>query len=372
MKLTKFQWSLIACTSLFGLSGCSAEQTNVSESNEETTVAEEENTSVSIRFSWWGGDSRHEATEKIIEAFTKVNPEIKVTPEYGAWQGWEEKQALNMVSQNAADVLQVNWNWLTDYGNGGDNFADIEEYADIIDLSQFNDNALDLCRVNGKLVAVPVAMTGRCFFWNKTTFDEIGCPIPTDEASLFEAGKAFREYNEEYYPLALGEFDRALFLVYYLQCVYNKPWVTDYVLNYTSEEIQVGLDFITKMEEEHVIPKLSVIQGDMADSFDKNPKWIDGKYAGIYEYDTGSTKCRKALEESTNKPGQEFVLGEFLDLGQYHGGITKLSMGLAIPASSKNPEAAAKLIQFLLNDPEGIELGGTERGSLLRRRKAYY
>lgn len=356
---------------LLGLSACilaacggkggKAEQLpDVKESEASGTT--EEAGPVSIRFCWWGGDSRHEATEKIIEAFQAKNPEIEVAPEYGAWQGWEEKQSLSLLSGNAADVMQVNWNWLSDYGNNGENFVDIEEYSNIIDLSQFSENALDLCRVNGKLISVPVAMTGRCFFWNKSTFDEIGVPIPTDEESLFAAGKAFKEYGDDYYPLAMGEFDRALFLVYYLQCVYNKPWVVDNVLNYTVEEIQKGLDFLNRMEAEHVIPKIATINGDMADSFDKNPKWIDGFYAGIYEYDTGSTKCRTALEQSVNKPDQEFVLGEFVQFGEYKGGITKLSMGLSIPASSKHPEAAAKLINYLLNDPEGIELGGTERG----------
>ena len=35
-----------------------------------------------ITFAWWGGDSRHEATEKAIEAFMKKYPDIKVTTEY--------------------------------------------------------------------------------------------------------------------------------------------------------------------------------------------------------------------------------------------------------------------------------------------------
>ena len=74
-------------------------------------------------------------------------------------------------------------------------------------------------------MAVPIAMTGRLFYWNKTTFDEVGCDIPTDEASLLEAGAKFKAYNENYYPLALGEYDRIMFLVYYLESVYGKSWV---------------------------------------------------------------------------------------------------------------------------------------------------
>ena len=52
---------------------------------------------VELKFSWWGGDSRHEATEKAVAAFMEKYPYITVTTEYGAWSGWEEKQALNIM-----------------------------------------------------------------------------------------------------------------------------------------------------------------------------------------------------------------------------------------------------------------------------------
>ncbi|MDO5417944.1 MAG: ABC transporter substrate-binding protein, partial [Lachnospiraceae bacterium] len=317
---------------------------------------------VELKFSWWGGDSRHEATEKAIAAFMEKYPNIKVTAEYGAWSGWEEKQSLNLLGGNAADVMQINWNWIDSYSQGGSAFANLEDYADVLDLTQFPQESLDLCKVNDKLMAVPVALTGRLFYWNKSTFEEVGCPIPTDTESLLAAGAAFKAYNEEYYPMVLQEYDRAIFLVYYLESVYNKPWVADGQLNYTAEEIQEGLDFICKLEAEHVIPTLTVLSGDMADSIDKNAKWIDGKYAGIFEWDSAASKMKQAMEGSVNKPNQEMVLGEFVKFGEYQGGFTKISMGLAVPASSAHPKEAAMLINFLLNEEEGIEISSTERG----------
>ncbi|MGN0159153.1 MAG: ABC transporter substrate-binding protein [Brotaphodocola sp.] len=317
---------------------------------------------VELVFSWWGGDSRHEATEKAIEAFMEKNPNISVTPEYGAWSGWEEKQSLNILGGNAADVMQINWNWIEAYSGNGTNFANLEDYSDVLDLTQFPQASLDLCKADGKLMAVPVALTGRLFYWNKTTFDEVGCPIPTDTDSLLAAGAAFKAYDEDMYPLALGEYDRMIFLVYYLEENYNKPWVADGQLQYTADEIKEGMDFICKLEEEHVIPTNATLQGDMADSLDKNAKWIDGKYAGIYEWDSSASKFEKAIVESTNKPGQEFVIGEFLDLGPNQGGFTKISMGLAVAANSAHPKEAAMLINFLLNEEEGVEISATERG----------
>ncbi len=317
---------------------------------------------VELKFSWWGGDSRHEATEKAIQAFMAKYPNITVTAEYGAWSGWEEKQALNIMGGNAADVMQINWNWIESYSGNGKNFANLEDYKDVLDLTQFPAESLELCKADGKLMAVPVALTGRLFYWNKTTFDEVGVAIPTDEASLFAAGEAFKAFDEDYYPLAMGEYDRMIFLVYYLESIYGKPWVQDGQLQYTAEEIAAGMEFMNKLEDGHVIPTLAVLNGDMADSIDKNAKWIDGKYAGILEWDSSASKFEQAVKESTNKPGQEFVIGDFIKFGDYDGGFTKISMGLAVAASSAHPKEAAMLINFLLNDQEGVEICSTERG----------
>lgn len=329
---------------------------------EETTAAEVSTEPVELKFSWWGGDARHEATEKAIDAFMAKYPNITVTPEYGAWNGWEEKQSLNILGGNAADVMQINWNWIESYSANGTNFANLEDYADVLDLTQFPQDSIDQCKADGKLMAIPVALTGRLFYWNETTFEEVGVALPTDEASLFAAGAAFKAFDEDYYPLALGEYDRMIFLTYYLESVYGKPWVVDGEMQYTAEEIATGMEFMNKLEDEHVIPTLATISGDMADSLDKNAKWIDGKYAGIFEWDSSASKFEKAVVESTNKPGQKFVIGEFIPFGEFQGGFTKVSMGLAVAASSAHPKEAAMLINFLLNDPEGVEISSTERG----------
>lgn len=342
--------------------GATTAATTAAGSEAGTTGAAASGEQVELRFSWWGGDSRHAATEEAIKAFEAKYPNIKVTPEYGAWTGWEEKQSLNIIGGNAADVMQINWNWIESYSQGGTAFADLNQYSDVLDLTQFPQESIDLCKAGDKLMAVPIALTGRLFYWNKTTFEEVGCDIPTDTESLLAAGAAFKAFNEDYYPMVMGEYDRMIFMVYYLESVYGKPWVVDNKLNYTAEEIQAGFDFMTQLEEAHVLPTLGVLSGDMADSIDKNAKWIDGKYAGIFEWDSSVSKMKSAVEGSVNKTGQEVIIGEFVDFGDYQGGFTKISMGFAIPSTSKHPKEAAMLINFLLNDAEGIEIGSTERG----------
>ncbi|MBQ2833151.1 MAG: carbohydrate ABC transporter substrate-binding protein, partial [Clostridia bacterium] len=313
-----------------------------------------------LTFSWWGGDARHEATQAAVAAFTEATG-VTVENTYSAWSGWEDKMSQYFASDSAFDVNQVNWNWLFSFvdGEGKSKMYDLNQVADIIDLTQFADAALAQCTVNGELLAIPVSMTGRIFYWNETTWQKAGLETPKTLAELMAAGQIFAEkLGDEYYPLALGTYDKMILMVHYLECKYGTDWVTDNKLNYTVEQIAEGVQFIQDLEDAHVIPSAETLIGDGADSLDKNPKWMDGVYAGIWEWDSSASKFGAALSE-----GQNFVVGEyFTDIGEFQGGFTKVSLALCIANSAADKQTAAQLIEFLLNSDEGARLMNSQRG----------
>ena len=318
-----------------------------------------------IRFSWWGGDSRHQATEAAAERFRALHPELTVRTEYGAWNGWEDAAAAALYAGTEPDVMQVNRNWLDDYSSGSTGFLDLRQFSDIIDLQQYDADVLEMCTVDGALLCIPVSKTGRVFFWNETAFRNAGLPVPDSFAALCEAGAVFREKcGENCYPLALGWYDRMLFTVYLLQCRWGREWIADGKLQYSEAEIASALETIEMMEQRHVIPPLKQIAGSGAESFDKDENWITGKYGGIYEWDSSAGKFADALAE-----GQTLTVGSyFRDLGDYQGGLSKIALGFAVSRHTAAPEACAELIAFLVSDPEAVKLLGTERGVPLNHR----
>ena len=62
---------------------------------------------VTLRFSWWGTDARHEATLAVISAFERANPNIKIEPEYGAQAGYNEQKTVQFASGTAPDIFQI-------------------------------------------------------------------------------------------------------------------------------------------------------------------------------------------------------------------------------------------------------------------------
>ena len=318
---------------------------------------------VSMTISWWGGDSRHEAYQNAIKEFQAEHSNITIEPTFAAWSGWEEKMAAAFIAGNAQDVCQVNWNWLYNYSADGSKFVDLNTVSKFLDLTQWDAAAMDACYVANSQQCVPVSMTGRIFFWNKTTFDKAGISFPTTLDELMAAGKTFQEkLGDDYYPLHLGAYDRMILMVFYLESKYGKDWAdpATSTLNYDADQIAEGIDFIKSLVEGHVIMSLPTYYGSNGDNAaHQSTEWITGKLAGCFEWDSSATKYADALDEE-NKAG--FTVGEEIKFGDYNGGFSKVSMGLAITKTCEHPAEAATLINFLLNEEAGASIMGSECG----------
>lgn len=265
----------------------------------------------------------------------------------------------------SADVMQTNWNWLYQFSSDGSKYADLNDYADVFNnFADYDKTTLDTCVVAGKQQAIPISTTGKVFYWNKTTFDKAGIAIPTTFDELTAAGETFKEkLGDDYYPLALFEYERYLLMVYYLESKYEKPWAVDNQCNYTVEEITEGLEWINSLEEHHVLPSIEYLKGQGVDTIEKNPDWACGKYAGFFEWDSAQQKFADGLQD-----GQEFVLGDYITgFGKKVAGMYKISQAWTIAESSQHKKEAALLINFLVSDPEAVKILGVERGVVVNK-----
>ena len=102
--------------------------------------------------------------------------------------------------------------------------------------------------------------------------------------------------------------------------------------------------------------------------------WINGHYGGAMCWDTNIAKYVDAVTDG------EIVVGDMINMGEYHGGPIKASQVIAITSTSEHPVEAAALIQFLFGDEEGAVILGTAAASratrmrlnMLRLREAWW
>ena len=347
-----------------GSSNAGSTATSTAASSAAASVAGLSSDPVTLTMSWWGGESRHNAYQEAIKAFSAEHSTITVNPTFAAWSGWEDTMSTKFAGGVAEDVCQINWNWLYNYSGNGQTFLDLNSVTDYLDMSQWDDAKLGACNVANAQQCVPISMTGRIFYWNMTTFNKAGITeVPATEDDLFAAGKAFQEkLGDDYYPLHLGAYDRMILMVFYLESKYGKDWADPVTstLNYTEDEIAEGLAFIKSLVDNHVMMNLKTYYSANSDTAThQSNEWITGKIAGIFEWDSAASKYSSALDDS-NKDG--FTVGEEIKFGDNNGGFSKVSMGLAITKTCKNVAEAATLINFLLNEEKGASIMGSECG----------
>ena len=340
-----------------------AASSTASSAAEAASVAGLSSDPVTLTMSWWGGESRHNAYQEALKAFSAEHTTITVNPTFAAWSGWEDTMSTKFAGGVAEDVCQINWNWLYNYSGNGQTFLDLNSVTEYLDLSQWDDAKLAACNVANAQQCVPISMTGRIFYWNMTTFNKAGITdVPKTEDDLFAAGKAFQEkLGDDYYPMHLGAYDRMILMVFYLESKYGKDWAdpTTSTLNYTADEIAEGIDFIKSLVDGHVIMPLPTYYGANGDgATHQSNEWITGKIAGIFEWDSAASKYQDALDED-NKAG--FTVGEEIKFGDYNGGFSKVSMGMAITKTCQTPAEAATLIEYLWNG-DGAAIMGSECG----------
>jgi len=314
-----------------------------------------------IRFSWWGGDDRHEATLAALELWQQKHPEITVTPEYGGWDGWTEKVSSQISGGTAPDVMQINYDWLVSLSPDGNGFYDLELLSDQLDLSVFDDEVLSFGRMNNKLNAVTVSVSGRGLFYNSDTYKKCGVSYPGTWSQLMELGDKMS--GKGCYPLDLDiqSGGTAWYLaVVYVQQDTGRQFVSmDGELGFTEEDIRMALDFYKELEERHVIRTVRErIDEDGNAALYQSPSFMDGSVGGVLEWGSSVGKYDMVLPEGVLESGP-FLKN---DDGNSDGWMIKPSVMYAVSKGTQYPDEAAAFMDFLLNDPECAAVLGTSRG----------
>lgn len=368
--MKKVQIILLIVSLAIGMIACGqddgdiVQEKNTVENTIRTTSPEEK---ITLRFSWWGGDSRHEATLAMIDAFERKYPYINVVPEYSGWSGHYDEIATQFVGENEADVMQVNYNWIYMFAPNGEGFHDLKTIG-TIDLDNWDEEHVEPLTINDKVMGVPVSVGGRVPYLNKTVFTQAGIEIPETWDDLLESGKIFQSVlGEEYYPWGnIGHTDEMSMIMFsYLAQLTGKNIVSeDNRLSYTKEELIQGFDFTKALLDNHVIP---TSYADASDKDQRNVNWIEGKYAGNFQWNSSIGKLVDTLNPDVNP---EIVAANYfkLDDSQKHiGAFNKITMALAVSRNTDYPEEAAMLIDFMFTDAEAIEILGLTRAVPVNR-----
>jgi oligogalacturonide transport system substrate-binding protein len=318
-----------------------------------------------LRFAWWGGAARHGATLKAIALFERRHPGLKIKAEYMGFNGYLERLTTQIAGGSEPDVMQINWAWLAMFSKRGTGFTDLNPYRHLLSVDQFSAEDLRMGLVAGKLNAMPVSYTARVLLWNAAAFERAGLALPRTWDELFAAGPAFKaRLGDKTYPLDGELYDMILLSQAWVQQRHGTPFI-DPQTTRVAMTPETALDWVRtyrRLVDEHVATPLPLRAslGGAEKPTEQQPDWVQGRWAGNYTWDSVI-----GLRGSTLDPAQRLALGDFPSLpGARESGIFgRPTVMYTVGRNCKQPELAARFVDFMLSDTEAAALLGRTRGA---------
>ena len=322
----------------------------------EKAVVQSQTAKTEITLSWWGNDARTEYTIEAMELFEKLNPDIKLKCSYSEWSGYEARSRVQMISATEADVMQVNFNWMDQYSPDGTGFYDLSKLTDYVDLSSFPEEVLAYGTQNGVLNAVPIAMNAETVYINKTIYDKYGLDTPRTWDDIFAAAKAMSP--DGIYPLSGASKGIWLYIIAYAEQKTGRAFLDENSRpSFSEADLQIMLDFYSRMVREKVIPQVEYFERINIDS---------GTYAGAVAWVSDAVNYFGSIIES----GSEVIAADYtaFDPAQSGSGwYVKPATLYAISKNTVHPEESAKLLDYMLNSREMAVLQGVDKGIPISR-----
>lgn len=175
--------SVMACL----LTGCTKEQ----------EVVQQEKKELSLWSYWEIGLNKNHLSE-IVEEFNRKNEDFSVELTFMSEEDYRKELALHIADGDTPDMGMVD---TADFRFFYEMQSMAELSEDIPALSDYREDALDVCTVDGRIYGLPFGMYCTALYYNKKMLEVHGCSIPATWDSFCDAAAELTV--EEHYGVGL-------------------------------------------------------------------------------------------------------------------------------------------------------------------------
>lgn len=355
--------SLAACGSSSSSDGASTDQASAETAATEETESESGSSgSASLTMAWWGNQTRNERTQKVIDLYSEQNPGVAIDGQFSEFNDYWNKLATAAAGHSMPDIVQMDYKYLNQYVSNG-LLVDLTPYIEdgTIDTSDCNQDVLNSGSVGDGLYALCNGINAPALLYNKTLLDENGISVK-DNMTMDEFIAVSKEvYDKTGYKTNLCYNQNEQWLEYFLRA--------DDVVLY--EDGKLGGD-----SADPYIEFFKLYEDGIADGWVIDPSVFAERSIGSVEQDPlvyGSSPetmswCAFAYSNQLTATvaaapeGTEIGITTWPSADPKKSDYLKPSQFFAISTDSKNPEEAAKILNFITNSEECNDILLGERG----------
>jgi multiple sugar transport system substrate-binding protein len=310
---------------------------------------------VELRMMWWGSQTRHENTLKVIDLFQQKYPHITISPEYLGADGYWDKLNTLVAGGNAPDLIQLGNNYV-DYVNRGAIMDITDLVGDVIDLSNFDESIANTGFVNGKQYGINLGSNSLGILYNKTLIESVGMELPKEGWTWEEMEEYSKQLVEKLGPGKYAFADQSGFTHYVGHFVRQKgkALYTGDAIGFDEQDAAEWFAMWERFREQGLIPTAELTASYTETSPD-NSLLIEGKVAMVVIWSNQITGFQNATQDMLD-------MVPLPQGGEHLGMWVQPSQFLSINAKSAHPQEAAMFISFFVNDPEATAILGSDRG----------
>ncbi|MDQ7246172.1 ABC transporter substrate-binding protein [Dongia sedimenti] len=312
-----------------------------------------------LRMAWWGGKARAELTQKAIDLYVSKHPGVQVETEYLGWGDYWARLSTQTSGGNSPDIVQIDIEYLADYATRGVLLPLEPLIPKPLDVSDFQPDLLGNGKVDGKQYAVPCGVNAGALVLDKTAFDEAGVALPDHNTTWAQFESIMAEFTKRTPRKGMfGSTDASgseAVLETWLRQRGKQLYHPDGTLAYDQTDMTGWFEMWEQMRSSGAAAPAEVEALDHGE--------VDSSLLS-------QGKAALAFENSNQFVAFQSLTKDQLALAPYpkvdsnsKGGLyIKPTMFYSISSQSKNPQAAAELLDFILRDPEATVILGGERG----------
>ncbi|SFC80999.1 ABC transporter substrate-binding protein [Streptomyces aidingensis] len=307
-----------------------------------------------IEFSWWGSDERHQLTQQAVDAFEAKNPGIKVEVQFSDWDSFYDTLTTQVASGDAPDVFTIEIRRLGEFARAGR----LADAGSMVATEGLNSQLLTSGQVDGTQYAIPTGANTFALMANTKILADAGVELPDDSSWTWE----------DYHALAAQVSEATGEDVYGTQINFNDAYLRLFAAQrgeefYEGTQIGISPETIADWFQTH----LDLIgNGGSPDAALSTEVGATSVEQSLIATNTGAMGMwwSNQLGALTTGSGEDVQL---LQVPKEEGATTngmflQPTMFWAISEQSDKQEAAAKLVDFLVNDPEAGAILGSDRG----------
>lgn len=347
--------ALVLATVLSGFTGCAKK----SDQSTSSAASQDSNKPVTLTMMWWGTQARHESTQKVIDAYTKLHPNVKFTASPLGWQGYSDKLSVEAAGGSLPDIFQNDYSFLDKLAKNNA-MADMNPYVKnkSLDLSGVDPTLKSTGVMNNKLIAIVISIGAPSVIYNPDVFSKAGLSAPTDNWTwddFVNDSMTIKSKLNVYGTALYSPQDDTRLLNIYLRQYGEHVFSTDgKKLGYTDKHFVELLNMMKKLQDAGAMPNPDQEAQIETKSKDQWPIVTGGMGLMLdnFNYPVMAAKSNPNLQEVEYPCSVKGAKPNF----------TKPGMFFSVANTSKNKQAAADFINYFINDQSANTALNAERG----------